>query len=384
MSSTDRRPRRIVHVAGSADWGGGERYLELLARRLDREAFTLEVIAPAPGALCGRLAALGVPVHVVDLSALVSARAVTRLAATLRHLGPALVQSHGARSNVYARLAGRLAGVPAVVSTVHNALTDYPVSPARLAVYRAMDRLTLPLTSRVVCVAAALARDYPGRAVVVRNGIELADFDPLAAAAAAPALRRALGLGPGPVVGFVGRLTPQKAPLAFVALVDALRRARPDVQALIVGDGPLRAEVERALHVRGLGASCRCLGERDDVAALQGLLDVFVLTSVSEGFPFVVLEAMAMERPVVATAVNGVPEIVEPGVSGLLVAPGDAEGLARATLGLLGDPGAAREIGRAGRRRVRDAFTAERMVAETEAVYAGLVSAAPAAARAAV
>jgi glycosyltransferase involved in cell wall biosynthesis len=360
---------RVVHVAGSADWGGGERYLELMARHLDGEAFAMQVIAPAPGALCGRLAALGVPAHVVDLGALVSPRAVARLARALRGLAPDIVQSHGARSNFYTRLAARLAGVRVVVSTVHNALADYPVSAARLSVYRAMDRLTLPLTTRVLCVAEALARDYPGRSVVVRNGIDLDDFDPVAAGPAARVLRQTLAPDGGPLVGFVGRLTPQKDPLAFVELIARVRRARPDVHGVIAGDGPLRAEVERAVDVHGLGASCRMLGARDDMAALLAALDVFVLTSVSEGFPFVILEAMALERPVVATAVNGVPEIVEDGVTGVLVGHGDGAALARAVLDTLADAGRGRAWGRAGRRRVQACFTAPRMVAAAEALY---------------
>src|SRR5262249_28083210 len=163
-----------------------------------------------------------------------------------------------ARSNFYARLAARAARVPSI-STVHNALTDYPVSPARGAVYRAMDRLTLPLAERVLCVASALAPAYPGRATVVRNGIDLDDFDPAPGGPASAAPRRTLGLGAGPALGFVGRLTPQKDPLAFVALLAALRRQRSDVEGVIVGDGPLRVEAERAARDAGLGASCRFL-----------------------------------------------------------------------------------------------------------------------------
>jgi glycosyltransferase involved in cell wall biosynthesis len=366
-----------VHVAGSADWGGGERYLELMARHLDREAFALQVIVPARGALCGRLAALGVPTHVVDLAALVSPRAATRLARALRRLAPDLVQSHGARSNFYTRLAARPAGVRAVVSTVHNAVADFPVSALRRAVYRAMDQLTLPLTSRVLCVAGAHAGDYGGRAVVIRNGIDLDDFDPATTGPAASALRLSLAPGGRPLVGFVGRLVPEKAPLAFVSLVDRIRRERGDVHGVIVGDGPLRAEVERALHAHGLGESCRLLGARGDVAALVAALDVFVLTSRSEGLPFVLLEAMALERPVVATAVNGVPEIIEDGVTGLMVERDDGEALARAVLRLLADADTARAMGRAGRRRVQACFTASRMVAQTEALYRDLLRETP-------
>jgi glycosyltransferase involved in cell wall biosynthesis len=149
---------------------------------------------------------------------------------------------------------------------------------------------------------------------------------------------------------------------------------------VIVGDGPLRAEVERAVKAHGLAPACSILGARSDVAALLAALDVFVLTSVSEGCPFVVLEAMAMERPVVATAVNGVPEIVEDGVTGVLVERGNGHALARAVLGTLARAETARAMGRAGRRRVQAGFTAQRMVAETEALYRDVLRAAPAAA----
>jgi glycosyltransferase involved in cell wall biosynthesis len=369
------RRLRVVHVAGSAEWGGGERYLELLARHLDRERFSLAVVMPAEGPLRARLASAAVEAHVVDLGALVSVRAVVRLAAVLRRLAPDVVQSHGARSNVYTRLAARLAGVPAVVSTIHNALADYPVSLARLALYRAVERFTRPLATCAVCVAAALAPEDPARSVVIHNGIDVDDFDPDAGRLWAPALGRDLGLGTGPVVGFVGRLTPQKDPVAFVRTLATLRASRPDVQGLVVGDGPLRSTVEDV--ARALGVTCRFVGERDDVTALFALVDVFLLTSVSEGFPFVVLEAMAMERPVVATAVNGVPEIVEDGVTGVLVARGDVDGMARALLGMLASPGAARAMGRAGRRRVAERFTARRMADETQALYLRLLSRAP-------
>jgi len=375
---------RVVHVAGSAEWGGGERYLELFARHYDRDRFAVQVVLPAPGPLGARLGALGIDAHVVDLGALVSLGALLRLASVLRRLAPDVVQSHGARSNVYARVAGRLAGVPAVVSTIHNALRDYPVAPARLALYRAMDRVTLPLATRVVCVAGELARDYPGRAVVVHNGIDLDDFDVQALRAPAGERRARVGLDGGPVVGFVGRLTPQKDPLTFLRVVAAVRRVRPDVRAVVVGDGPLRAEVERVAAALGVAPWCRFLGERSDVPALLAAMDVVVLTSVSEGFPFVVLEAMAMERAVVATAVNGVPEIVEAGVTGRLAPRGDVDALTSATLGVLDAPDAARRMGQAGRGRVVDRFTAQRMVAETQALYLRLLPSAAVAARAGV
>lgn len=356
---------KVVELAASAEWAGGERYIELLARHLDRTRFVVDVIVPAPGPLADALRRLDVAVHVVPLEPLVSLRRVQDLAALLRRLAPDVLQSHGARTNFYARLAGRLAGVRAVVSTVHNSLRDYPVSAARRTVYVALDRLTLPLAARVLCVADALARDYGARAVVIPNGVDLARFDP--AGADGRGMRATLGLASGPVVGFVGRHTDQKDPLTFLRVVAAVRREVPAVQALVVGDGPLRGALQT--EARRLGLACVFTGARPDVPALLAAMDLVVLSSRSEGFPFVVLEAMAMERAVVATAVNGVPEIIEHGVSGLIAPPADVGALTAAALDALRDPARRAALGRAARGRVATRFTVDRMVERTEALF---------------
>jgi glycosyltransferase involved in cell wall biosynthesis len=369
-------PLTVVHLAGSAEWAGGERYLELLARHVDRRRVRLAVVAPAEGPLRAALEALGVPVQVVDLERrLVRPGAVGELARLFKEISADIVQSHGARSNFYARLAGARSGVP-VLSTVHNSLRDYPVAAPRRALYLAMDRLTLPLASGVLCVAAGLAREYGARARVITNGVDLAAFDP--AAVSRPATRQALGLGAGPVVGFVGRLTDQKDPLAFVRAVAAAAPAVPDLRALVVGDGPLRPAVVAEAARCGVAERLLLAGVRRDVPALLAAMDVLLLPSRSEGFPFVVLEAMAMERAVVATAVNGVPELVEDGVTGVIVPRGDEAALAGAARALLAEPARARALGEAARRRVAERFTVQRMVTETEALWAELAAARPA------
>src|SRR5438309_11468747 len=162
----------------------------------------------------------------IDLRHIVRLRALAQLADDIRSFVPNVQQSHGARSTFYTQLAGAMAGVKARLSTVHNALGDYPVSATRRAVYGAADRLTLPLTSAVVCVAEALGRNYPRRALVIPNGIELDHFDP--SAVSATGMRQRWGLDAGPVLGFVGRLTPQKDPLTFLHAVAEVRRHRPN------------------------------------------------------------------------------------------------------------------------------------------------------------
>lgn len=363
---------RIVHVAGSAEWGGGERYLELLARHLDRDRFALEIVLPDPGPFAECLRELGVPFQVVDLTRLVSPAAILRLTRVLRSRRPHIVQSHGARSNFYARLAVTLLPGVRHISTVHNSLLAYPVSPLRRAVYRSLDRLTRPLSARVLSVARALTDEDHGRTTVIPNGVELNVFNPTTDGE--PALRRALGLGDGPVVGFAGRLDPQKDPLTFVRVIARLREELPAVNALVVGDGPLRDEVTQEAARLGLTDHCRFTGFRSDVPALLGAMDLFLLSSISEGFPFVLLEAMAMALPVVATAVSGVLEIVEPGVSGVLVAPGDVEGLAAAAFDVLQHPERARALGNAARQRVAARFSIQRMIEATEHLYLEVAS----------
>ncbi|OGK79645.1 MAG: hypothetical protein A2W08_04525 [Candidatus Rokubacteria bacterium RBG_16_73_20] len=376
-----RRPALVVHVAGSAGWAGGEAYLLKLAGALDRARFSLGVVVPESGPLVGRLEALGVPTVLVPLAErLVSPGVLLALARRLRRWRPAIVQSHGARSNVYTRLAARLAGVPVVLSTVHNSLFDYEVSPARRRAYVAAERWTSALADRVVAVSAAVARDLVQRyglpaakVVVVRNGIDADAFVPCRPPAAA---RAELGLGPGDrPIGLVARMTEQKAHVDLLDALPAVLARVPALACVLIGDGPLRAAIEARARALGVAGRCRFTGARADVADLVAALEIVVLPSRSEGLPFALLEAMALGKPVVATTVGGCPEVVEHGRTGLLTPPGDPPALADAILRLLECPGEARAMGEAGAARVRADFTLTRMVRELEAIYAAALAA---------
>ena len=365
----------VVHVAESAGWAGGEVYLQQVARALDRERFELRVIAPEEGPLVPRLRGLGVETMVVPLARSLGSPAPLRdLARRLRAMRPSIVQSHGARTNFYARLACRIASVPHHVSTVHNSLYDYPVGKARRAAYVLVDRMTARLSAVIVCVAESLARDLiersrvpAARVVVIPNGVDLARFDP--AAADGRRLRRELALGDGPVIGIVGRMTPQKSHADFIAAFARTRRRAPTARALLVGDGPLRGAVEVDVQARALGDACVFAGVRDDVPECLAAATVVALSSVSEGFPFTVLEAMAMARPLAATAVNGVTEIVAHGTNGLLVPPRSPELLGDALATLLEDPVRAAALGNAGRKTVETRYALATMIERLTGVY---------------
>jgi len=372
---------RVLHVAESAGWAGGEAYLLKLAAALDPARFRLEVVVPEPGPLVARLGALGVATHEVALAGrLVSPAALGALVRVLRARAPAIVQSHGARSNVYTRLAARLARVPVVLSTVHNSLFDYEVSPLRRRLYVAAERWTSGLADRVVAVSDAVARDLvqryglpPARVVTVKNGI---DADAFAAARPPAAVRAELGLGPGArPIGVAARMTAQKGHAHLLDALPAVLARVPAVVCVLIGDGPLRARLEARARALGVAARCRFTGARADVADLVAALEVVVLPSRSEGLPFALLEAMALGKPVVATTVGGCPEVVEDGRTGWLVPPGDAPALAGAVLRLLEDAPAARAMGARGAARVRAEFSLARMVDALQTLYAALLGA---------
>ena len=369
-------PVSVVHVAESTGWAGGERYLLALATELDRKRFRLAVIVPDDGPLVARLHALDVETTRVPLNErLVNPGAFLALVRALQRLHPTLVQSHGARSNVYTRLAARYAGVPVVLSTVHNSLFDYEVARWRRTLYVLAERLTSPLADRVLAVSAAIARDLAeryridaARTVVVHNGIDAWAFRPARPPAA---VRGELQIAEGRrVVVMAGRMTAQKGWDVLLEAAARLAAVRADVAWVLVGDGPLRPALTR--RAAELGVAACFTGARSDMADVLGCADLVVLASRSEGLPFTLLEAMALGKPVVATRVGGVPEVVEEGRSGRLVPRDDPAALASAVASVLDAPDAA-AMGARGRARVEAAFTLDGMVRAVEGVYTAVL-----------
>jgi glycosyltransferase involved in cell wall biosynthesis len=178
------------------------------------------------------------------------------------------------------------------------------------------------------------------------------------------------------VVGTVTRLSPQKAPLDFVAAAAQVAAQRPDVHFVVVGDGPLRAEVEAQIAAAGFTDRFHLTGLRRDVPDLLHSFDVFALTSLWEGLPRVLPQAMAAGLPIVATAADGNAEAVEDGVNGLLTPPGDPQALAEGVLRLLDDPALATQMSAAGRERA-DEFGARKMVDDIAALYETLLANVP-------
>jgi len=361
---------RIEYFIDHLKVGGAQRHLVELFAGLDRRRFVPQVcVAKAGGVLEPVLQAMGIPVRAFGVqSSLARPSTLSNLVRTALRLRAEKVQVvHGYlyEGNILGMLAGRLAGVPVRIASKRS-LDRYPRRSQREAT-----RLANRQAHRIVCNAEAVRqvvleeeRPAPGKLVVIPNGIRVDDVPPAVRPAGVPAHAR--------LVGTIGRLSWKKAYDHFLDAAARVGAAHDDVHFVMIGDGPLRAALEQDAERRGLRERVHFLGEVTDVRGLLRGFDVFVMSSVIEGMPNVLLEALAVERP---AAVGGMPEIVGHGRSGLIVPPGDPAALANGILRLLGDPAKAATFAAEGRRTVESRYTVETMVDRYTVLYDGLTTA---------
>lgn len=288
-----------------------------------------------------------------------------------------ILHTHRIRPDIIGRIAGHRAGVPINVSTQHHVGEwDERGKLIGLAV-RLLYKRTLPYTQKVINISTMemelmKVRDIsPDKLEVIHNGVDSEIFSPLEEERGD---RPADSYREAPSIGTVAYLTKRKG-IAY--LVSALREVAdhfPEVQLKIIGDGVERSSLENQIRALDLQSNVELLGNRSDICSLLNSFDIFVLPSVWEPFGLVIAEAMACGKPVIATRVGGIPEIVVDGVTGLLVPPADAESLANAMLKLIRDLELRRNLGRAGRDRFLELFSARTMAAKYEALYERLIS----------
>jgi glycosyltransferase involved in cell wall biosynthesis len=346
------------------------------AQALDPTAYRTTIITGSGDRLLGLAAESGIEVIVEpalrspiapgdDLRAL---HRLTRLFARRRF---DVVHTHSAKAGTLGRLAAHRTGVPRIVHTFHGLPYHEFQSAARRAAYIRIERRVGRFTDVALCVGTAVAVEVVRRGLVSAErvraiGIPVELDAPARTPATRARAREALGLtGPGPVVGAVGRLAYQKNPETFVRALAALNR--PGLTGVWVGGGELDAAV-RELVTRE-GAPVVLAGERPDVPDLLPAFDVFALPSRYEGLPVAVVEAMVSGAPVVATAVNGVPDVVVPGRTGLLVPPQRPDLLALAIGHLLDHPREAARLAAEARARIGDAFRGKALGEELTAAY---------------
>jgi glycosyltransferase involved in cell wall biosynthesis len=371
----ERRPvpggRRVsvVEVLATGGNGGAQESLFGLVTGLDRSRYDVSVVALSGGSSVRRFQRVGISTMVIDEPD--DAIAVGALAAHLARIQPDIIHNHMYRAEIVgtkAALSLQAAGYarPYVMSTVHS-------SRIRSTEDRDDLRRLMPSVDRLVAVSKSIVRKiqdegYAGPPVsLIYNGVDLARYDQQEPCCT---LKDEYGMEAGAqIVGVVARLEQEKGHATLLDAWPAVLRTCPDAYLLVVGEGSLCDALMQQAADRHIGHRVIFTGRREDVPAVTAALDVAVLPSYREAQGLSVLEAMALSRPVVASNVGGIPEMIEDGVTGLLVPPRDPEALAAAIVRLLTDHQLADVLGRAGRDLVHSRFCLEQMVAAVAELY---------------
>jgi glycosyltransferase involved in cell wall biosynthesis len=372
---------RVLELVASSR-GGGAIHVRDLTFGLDQSRFAAQVAMPDDGGnVCGEdFGAAGIPFHQVDIAAGFSLRALQRI--RFLATGIDILHVHGARAAFFGRLAAMSVGArrPRIVYTIHGFAAPHYRPPKRQALLFLEEWLGR-VTDAWICVShaekdtlLATAIADAERVQVIWNGINLTRFG----SAAPPRQKTRSGIGLSADAFLITTICRLYRPRDFRTLLYAFRRvqhALPHAHLLIVGDGPLRAQVEQWVQSLTLQNHAHLLGMRRDVPQILAATDVFVLSSRGwEGLPLTVLEAMASSLPVVASDVGGTGEAVIHQETGYLFPPGDVVALAGHLRTLASDPALAQRMGQRGLVRVKEFFTLERMVRETAARYEQLSS----------
>lgn len=362
---------RVLHLIKGLGLGGAERLLERAAAHFNGREFEYHVgyLLPWKGALVPALQAAGLPVHCLRMRSAADLGVVPRLLWLLRRERIDLVHAHLPLTGVLARTAKRLGAVRRVVYTEHS------LPKGHRPITRALNMRTYRANDAVIAVSSAVAEQIrphlQGSHVPLLTIPNAIDPDALERQPRDRAdVCREFGFPlDARIVIHVGNLRPVKGHRYLLAAAQRVVARIPQARFLLVGLGPLAGELAEESRRLGLDGRVVFAGFRPDATALIGAADVFALASLEEGIPVSLLEAMALARPAVLTRVGGIPEVVVPGETALLVEPMDVESLASSIADLLDDPARRHWMGTQAQRHVRKRFGMTRMVAEVEDVY---------------
>lgn len=378
----DKSKINILYVITKLELGGAQKQLLSLICRLNKDKYGLFLFTAKEGLLFEDASVidglkikpsffLERPVSFIkDLLALIE------LYFFIKKNNIDIVHTHSSKAGILGRLAGKLARVKVIVHTVHGwSFNDFQPAFAK-GIFISLERLCGGISDKIIVVSRSdletgLANGIgvPGKYALIRYGIDYPDILP-----GNKGIREELGISAdGLVVGSVACLKPQKSPLDFIQAASLVKHSCPGVKFILVGDGILRRKTEALISKLKLEKQVILLGWRRDVIRFLYSIDIFVLTSLWEGLPISVLEAVACGLPVVVTDTGGVREIVSNGDTGFLIEPHDVSAMAEKIISLLKDARQRAAIGKRGRDSLGDAFSVEKMTAGTTSLYEALL-----------
>lgn len=366
--------------------GGPAIHVTLITKYLGPPAYDSRLVAgvvgPEEGDMSYYAAAHGVEPVIVpelgrELHPLRDLITLWKLHRLMRDFKPHIVHTHTAKAGFVGRLAAWLAGVPVIIHTFHGHVFHGYFSPTKTRLFIVLEQFAARLSDRIITLTEnlreALADTYriaPHEKIIVMPcGLDLAAF--AAAQRKTGAFRHEWGIAPeAPLISIVGRLVPVKNHALFLQAAARVRQMRPEARFAIVGDGELRASLEAQVDALGLRDAVTFTGWQRDVLPVYADSDVLVISSVNEGTPFTVIEALAAGCPVVATAVGGLPEFLAGGKLGALVPCGEAEPLAAAIAATLADPPDASAL----REEIVQRYGIDRLAHDLDALYRALLA----------
>jgi glycosyltransferase involved in cell wall biosynthesis len=387
-------PIRVLRVIARLNMGGPALHVAYLTAGLAPRGYETTLVAGTlargEGSMAFVAEDLGVPVVTIDelhreISPLRDAVAVLRLARLIRRERPEILHTHTAKAGAIGRLAAVLAGSakpPVVVHTFHGHVLRGYFGPVRARGFRLLERWLARQATALIAVSPQVRDDLveldvaPAKSfAIVRLGIRLAERV-TGDDEEGTRMRALLGIpGDAFVLGWIGRMTGVKRTDDVLLTLKRLRERGVNGRLCMVGDGPDRDHVERRAKELGVVRHCYFLGYQDEVGAFLSAFDAFILPSGNEGTPVSAIEALAAGRPVVATRVGGVPDVVREGVDGFLVEPGDVGAMADALERLAADRELRTGMGEAGRKRVVPRYAVERLLDDVDLLYRSLLEA---------
>ncbi len=388
-STPPRRPSiKVLHLITRLIVGGAQENTVYTAQLLNPHLFDVDVICGpqtgSEGSLIDEAIHKGIKLSILpelvrELNPIKDIIAFIKLFFILRTKGYPIIHTHSSKAGILGRFAAKLAGTPIIIHTIHGwSFHDY-MPFWRRQLFITLEKIAASFTHRMIVVTQkdiekGLRKGIgkPHQYILIRSAIPLDEF--LHKSTDKTELRLEFGIPPKvPVVGTVGRLSPQKNPLEWLEIAAKIAASKPNCYFLLVGDGPLRGEVEN--HIKKLNLQNRVIltGLRRDVSRLLSLMDVFLLTSLWEGLPRVLPQAMCVEVPIVAYASDGVAEIIKHDQTGLICAPGEINVAASYCLQILDSPDLRNKLIAQAKKLATEQFDLRSMIRQLEELYLGLV-----------